>query len=251
VAERYGVVVEPFKVYALDRSTRMGSSFDYRIIGVTDAPVDDTSLREMFAKHGPGILECKNVDGRIFRANWKDGEAPGHIEVQVQHQLALTDIPWSVIAALVGGNEVHTLIRERDPRVAAGLRAKIAEFWRTIEADEAPPAIMPDDADAVIALYQYASDGVYDATGNIEVASLLSEYEALRLSIKASEERMSVIKATILPIAGENGTLISDVGRVSLTQTKDSPGRVITAEMVGTTIGARSGYRMFRFTPKK
>jgi putative phage-type endonuclease len=100
VAERYGVVVEPFKVYALDRSTRMGSSFDYRIIGVTDAPVDDTSLREMFAKHGPGILECKNVDGRIFRANWKDGEAPGHIEVQVQHQLALTDIPWSVIAGL-------------------------------------------------------------------------------------------------------------------------------------------------------
>jgi len=89
VAERYGVTVAPFKFYATDAEARIGSSFDYQIThGVAS---NNPDIARLFKLHGPGILECKNVDFLAHRDRWTADECPDHIEIQLQHQLELAD----------------------------------------------------------------------------------------------------------------------------------------------------------------
>lgn len=249
VAERYGVIVEPFKVYARN-DVRAGSSFDYRIVGATDGPVEDDRLRSMYQQHGTAILELKNVDSLAFKRTWDADETPGHIEVQLQHQLALSGYAWGAIVALVGGHTTQPYIRERRQDVGDAIMAAVADFWRSVETKTAPPIMYPDDADVVIAMHQFSDGSVHDARDDDAMAELLAEYDALGATVKAAETRRSVIKATVLDQVGDAGKILWPGGTVSLTQTKDSPGTLVTPEMVGTHVGGRKGYRMFRVFSK-
>ena len=249
VAERYGVVVEPFKVYARNEH-RAGSSFDYRIVDVTDAPVEDERLRTMFATHGTGILELKNVDSLAFKRTWEADETPAHIEIQLQHQLMLSRHAWGAVVALVGGHTTHPYIRERRADVGESIMAAIDDFWRSVDAETPPPIMYPDDADIVIAMHQFSDGSVHDARDDDAMAELLTEYDALGATVKAAETRRSVIKATVLDQVGDAGPIIYGGGSVSLTQMEDSPGTLVTPEMVGTHVGGRKGYRMFRVFTK-
>lgn len=249
VAERYGVVVEPFKVYARNEH-RAGSSFDYRIVGATDAPVEDDRLRAMFRQHGVGILELKNVDSLAFKRNWQEDETPGHIEVQLQHQLALAGHEWGAIVALVGGHTTQPYIRARRVDVGEAIMQAVDDFWRSVDAETPPPILFPDDADVVIAMHQFSDGSVFDAREDESICALLAEYDALGKQEKAIDERRKVIKAVVLEHVGDAAKILWDGGTVSLTQTKDSPGTLVTPEMVGTHVGGRSGYRMFRVYAK-
>jgi putative phage-type endonuclease len=250
-AERYGIIVAPFKYYARDPIARMGSSFDYEIVGVSDTVPADTSLRDLYLAHGPGILECKNVDGLVFRRKWTDDETPAHIELQLQHQLEITGRGWGAIVALVGGNKLETYSRLREPTVGIAIRQAVSKFWRSIAANEAPPPVMPDDAEALIALNQFSDGTALDLRDDEWTAGIMAEYTAASATIKALEERQTVIKAQVLERAGPAGSILYAGGKVSATQTADNPGKPITPEMVGQIIGARKGYRQFRNTPSK
>jgi len=76
IAHATGWTVEPFKDYVRIPGERMGSSFD------CIATKPDGSR---------GILEIKAVDFFRHRDLWVDGEAPEHIEIQLQHQLECAD----------------------------------------------------------------------------------------------------------------------------------------------------------------
>ena len=121
-AEDQGWDVEPFDVYVSNTKTRMGSSFDYKI----------TSGDEV------GIMEIKNVDGFIYRSKWEDDgngniKAPPHIELQLQHQMEVADINWGCIVALVGGNEMKVIKRDREKDIGEMLRVKVHHFWDRIK----------------------------------------------------------------------------------------------------------------------
>lgn len=239
VAERYGVVVEPFKDYALDREARMGSSFDFRIVG--HAELSYSELARLFREHGPGILECKNVDFLAHRDRWTEDECPDHIEIQLQHQLELADLEWGAIAALVGGNTLWLYVRMRDRAVGRGLRKRIAEFWKSQDDNAEPDPVMPDDAEAVISMYQYADpDAVFSALNDDVFAAKMLEYKRLGEEIKERQKQFETIKAETLMIVGSASRVVTDVGNICLTQVK--PCHVEYD---------REGYRMFRFTPKK
>lgn len=250
VAERYGVVVEPFKRYARDVQDRMGSSFDYLVTGVTENDVTDHTLRDFFNDLGPGIIECKNVDGLVFKRKWMDDETPAHIEIQLQHQLELTRHGWGAVVALVGGNKLETYVRERNAEFGQVLRNEIRKFWRSVDEDQAPPIIYPDDAEVVISMHQFSDGSIADARGDDAIGLLCAGYDDVSAQIKALEQQKEIFKAKILDYAGDAATLLWDGGKVVLTQTKDSPGTLITADMVGTHIGGRKGYRMARSYPK-
>jgi predicted phage-related endonuclease len=252
VSERFGVYVRPLKVYARDEDARIGSSFDFEIIGVTGGDVSDTRLRDLFASHGPGILECKNVDGLVFRHKWTDDETPAHIEIQAQHQMeVLGTHEWSVVAALVGGNVLEPYIRMRDRAVGKAIRSRAAKFWQSIKDGVEPPPIMPDDAEAVIAMHQLAGGGVFDGRDNDELTVMMARFDTLKASEKAIESELKVLKAQVLQVVGEADSALHAGGKISLAQVADGAGTLITQEMVGTTYGARKGYRLFRNYPAK
>lgn len=218
---------------------RIGASFDWRVHAAPDAPGFASDSDD------DAILEIKTVDFLTFRDGWTidDGfiEAPPHIEIQVQHQMLVSGLRRAYIGVMVGGNRIEVIERQADDAVHAGIIAKAAEFWQSIADNRAPEPVMPDDAQAVIRMYQFAEPGrVLDARGDARIASLLREYHRLRREAADLNELADVHKAELLQIIGEAEKVISDVGTVS-------------AGIVGpaTVSYERKPYRNFRFTPKR
>lgn len=257
VGLEFGVEVQPLRAYAVHENGLMGSSFDYEIIGITEKPgpefQGDYALRTLFLTYGPGVLEIKNVDSFIYKKDWVtetsgEGEeatemevAPDHIEIQVQHQLECIRYGWACIAALVGGNRPKILVRLRDEMVGKMLRQKVEQFMGDLHAGILPPVVMPEDADIIIKLHQFADPGkVLDAQGRADIAALCVEYRKQALIAKAAEEAKKSARAQLL-------MLIGSAERVILEGFSISAGMVGPCEVAYT----REGYRNFRVTEKK
>lgn len=236
VAEDQGWAVSPFKCYIRDTEARIGSSFDFQI----DHPV-----------HGIGIMEIKNVDGLQFRKNWieldGDLQAPEHIELQVQHQMEVADIDWCAIVPMVGGNEARLVFRKRDREIGKAIRAKVAAFWQRVEENNPPSADYSRDADLIAKLYSEVEPGrIVNADDDAEITALVHEFKQAKLDETAATKRADAAKARILERVTTAEKIIGSFGSISVSRTKDTPAKIITAEMIGTSIGGRAGYRQFK-----
>lgn len=242
IAEERGWTIEPMKDYWRDPDARIGSSFDFLITNDPD---------------GPAHLEIKNVDYLAFRNGWlihDDGEieAPEHIEMQVQHQMAVSGFKKAYVCAFVGGNRYQVIERHRDEQVIAAIRLAVAKFWRSVAKNEPPPPVMPEDAEALIRLNAYAEPGkILDASSDAEIASLVREYQRASLAEKEATEDKQTAKARLLERIGDAERVLGLGWTISASMVADTPPTTITADMVGTTYGGRKGYRGLRITAKK
>jgi len=224
IAQDEGWVIRKMDEYMRDSDLRMGASFD-------------------FAIGEAGILEVKNVDSLAFRDGWIVGgeniEAPPHIEIQIQHQLAVSGRRLSYIGALVGGNRIVLLRREPDQVIITRIKSRILSFWKSIEEGIEPKPDFSRDAGFIAKLYGYSEVGkILDATNEIE--SLAEEYKALSNAAKTANNGKEEAKAQIL-------MLIGDAEKVKGAKFS------ISAGMIGPTHVEydREGYRSFRINWKK
>jgi len=242
LAEQYGWTIEPMKSYWRRPDMRLGSSFDFMITNLPD---------------GPAHLEIKNVDYLAFRDGWlehDDGfiEAPVHIEVQVQHQMAVSGFKRSFIGALIGGNRAVVLERKRDDEVIDGIEKTVAEFWKSVDANIEPPPMMPDDAEAVIRMNRYAEPGkILDATGDATIETLVTKYKEACTRRDSHDEQAKVLKAELLLAIGDAEKVVTSDWTVSAGLVTDTPAHVITEADIGTSYGGRKGYRNIRLSKTK
>lgn len=250
LAKRYGVLVERVVDYMRIEHARMGSSFDFEIFAESSIPDDefkgDPTLREMFRKHGLGLLEIKNVDGLVFKRTWPvrdDGqvEAPAHIEIQVQHQMHVRDREWGAIGVLVGGNRGLTLIRQRDREVGEAIEGRIRAFWQSIADNKEPDPKYPADAGVILKLFGKSVEAkVYDGRGDADLDALIEEYQFASDREKQAKEDKDVAKAKVLRIIGDAARCYTDRFTVSA-------GMVKAKELAYT----RPEYRNWKVTEKK
>jgi putative phage-type endonuclease len=241
-SEVLGCEVSPFKVYARDPDLRIGSSFDYEIAS---------------GEHKGWILEIKNVDFSIYRDEWTENEAPDHIEIQVAHQLELTQRPGAVIAVLVAGNDLRFITRERNARMGAGIRARIAQFWADVAANRAPEIDFsdPKTADFVIKRNRGSGESVIEADD--QVAALLRDYKQAKRAEESFAKVAKSKKAEALELIGKDvGKVLCGNLTLACRDIADVPAKtiMITEDMVGNpyeTYAGRSGYRNFKVTEKK
>lgn len=218
--------------YMRDDELRIGSSFDFSI----DQDEDGTS------NHGAGILEIKNVHGLVYKDQWlenDDGsvEAPPHIELQVQHQLLVSGRKFAYIAALTGGNKVVLIRREPDAAVISAIKAKVKEFWISIEANKPPSPDYSADAEFISKLYGYAEVGkVFDASGDKEIIDLALKHKQFTADEKKAKEGKDAVKAQLLMKIGESEKVICDGFSISCGAV--APTRIEAYD--------RAGFRMFR-----
>lgn len=241
-ADEVGANVQPFRDYMRIPEYRLGASFDFVADAGGHAP--------------PWIVECKNVDFRVFKGGWSVTddfiEAPAHIEIQVQHQMLVAGIARAVIVALVGGNDLRILSRSADRVIQDEIIRRAREFWQSIGDDRAPDPVYPGDAESVIRQYSFAEPGrVADLRNDEAACDLFGQYEAARKRAADADALKDELKARLLTVIGDSERAIFKTGTVSCGMVAPSPGTLITAEMVGTHVGARSGYRLFRANPKK
>lgn len=241
IAEEQGWEVKPMKEYFRDPDLRMGSSFDFVI----------TNLGE------PVHLEIKNVDYLAFRDGWlehEDGsiEGPEHIELQVQHQMAVSGFKRAFIGAFIGGNRGVVIERHRDEDVIKAIKARVAAFWKTVDEGLEPDPVMPGDAEVIIRLNQYAKPGkVLSADGDEQLRVLLEQYKAAAAAEKNAQEDKDVAKALIFQHIGDAEKVLTELFSVSCAIQADTPPTLITADMVGTSYGGRKGFRNLRIYPRK
>jgi len=226
VAEDEKFKIRKMDEFMFDLGKRLGSSFDYAI--------DDD-----------GLLEIKNVDSLVFKDGWiVDGdnlEAPVYIEIQVQNELLVSGRRYAKIAALVGGNRVVLIHRDRDEKVISAINTRVQQFWETVDNNIEPEPDFKRDAAFISKLYKYADPSkILDATGNELIKKLVVNYNKAGDAIKELEEEKDGYKAQLL-------TLIGDAAKVQ------GDGFSISAGLIGPAPinYIRKGYRDFRTYIKK
>ena len=235
-AKRLGVKVRKVRDFMARGS--LGSSFDYEIV----APGHELD---------GWLLEIKNVDYLIFKDQWLDGQPPEHITIQTQTQLEVSRRPGTVIAALVGGNDLKLLRVLRDAEMGSDLRWVADQFWIGIECEK-EPELRPEDSENVMRLHGLSDPSKsIDARGDEHLRVMVAQYAALGAQAKELEESRSLIKAQILAEAKDASKLLVDGFSVDLGNTAASDGTLITDEMVGTYVGERKGFRRFVVREKK
>lgn len=174
----------PAPEYIRIPSLRMGASFDW-FVG------DDT------------ILEIKNVDSLAFRDGWEtDGEAPPHIELQVQYQMLVSGRSAAYIAALVGGNRIVLLKREPQPSVVAAIKEKVGLFWASIDANKPPAPDFKQDAEFISKLYGTADGSTLDASQDASITGLAERYKLWSETAKVADAEKQAVKAELLTKIG-------------------------------------------------
>ncbi len=240
VAEDLGLIVLPFKTYMRIPELRMGSSFDFQIVGLVEGYNGDERARDLFRERGPGIMEVKNVDGLQFRRSWLDDgesiEAPPHIEFQVSHQQLVSGMSWTVIAPLVGGNTPKPIFRVADEPVQAAIVQAVREFWARIDAGTPPAPNFTDDADTIKRLYVNNDGSSVDLSDDPRLAGLCLEYKAAGADAKAAEGRKQAALAEILTIIGAAKSIQAAGFKISAGTNKESYRCYERAESVRWTI---------------
>ena len=150
-------------------------------------------------------VEIKNVDFLIWRDNWVcEGdtiiEAPLHIELQVQHELACTKASYAWLVICVGGNTLYRCKREARPATIGIIEAKVAEFWDRVARNDPPPPDFEHDGAAIATLYREGC--VYgkqiDLTKDNRMPELVAMLERARANSAASAKVAEECKAEIL-----------------------------------------------------
>lgn len=227
IAEDKGWKIRAKKEYMRVEALRIGSSFDFEILGKDSA-----------------ILEIKNVDSLQFDRTWIDeGEGivgPNHIELQVQVQLLVSGLSKAYIGVLIGGNRLEVLERERNEAIIDKILKRVKVFWDSIDLNSPPVPNFERDAAFIASLYRITDPGLVMeadeeitewAQGYIEkgkiVNSLISEREGLKAKLLTKIDKAE-------KVYGEGFT-------ISAAQVKES----IVKEYV------REARRDFRIIPKK
>ena len=239
-ADRNKFKVKSFDVYMRNSETRMGSSFDYKIVSEKE----------------PMILEIKNVDGLAYRKNWIEHdeyniEPPEHIALQLQHQLEITGYNVGYIVALVGGNTMKVVRSERDPKIGKLLKDKVENFWERIKLGIPPDVDYTRDAEYMMKNLYNEADANLIMNADEDTDTLIDDYNSINRECVSLEQQKKAIKAQILEKSQGASKIVSKYGTISCSMSKASKGKLITPEMVGTYINPRKSYRMFRFNQPK
>lgn len=210
----------------------LGGTLDYEIIKHED---------------GAGVLEIKTAHPIAFK-EWKDEEPPLQYELQLQLQLCITGRSWGALAVLVGNDTLKIYPRKRDERIIKAIEARVASFWEDVHNNNPPEVDYEKESDAVIRMYSQAnsSDEVIDMSSDEKLDELVCDYILAKDNANQEEEKAEAIKAEILSIVQDSKAVKTETFKLNLGMVKDSQPTIVTQDMVGSSIGGRKGYRMFK-----
>lgn len=212
IAEDQGWQIRRMTEYMRDTELKLGASFDFAFC---KHKTDGLGSAIEGKDEEDGILEVKNVDGLAFRDGWiVDGanvEAPPHIEIQVQVQLAVSGKKSARIGALIGGNRVVLIEREPDFGVITQIKECVRDFWISVMGGIAPAPDFQRDAAFISKLYGYAEPGsIITAHGNPRILSLALQYKEAGVKEKAAKLSKDAAKAQILTLIGPAEKVMGD-----------------------------------------
>lgn len=216
----------------------MSSNLDFEIIG---------------HPRGPGVLEIKNRSGSN---PWES--LPDDIELQVRHQLAVTNRNWGMVAALFRFGTLQTYEVERDMEVENYLIELERRFMENVEKGT-PPDVEWDSESVKMLRKLYPRDS--GATVTLDPMRVLYACQGL-LDIKSEQKVLDEAEARAKGIIqmdmGEaSKAIVPNFGEVTWRSTKSSQRfdmerfKAEQPAMHEQYLSAQPGYRRLLLKPKK
>ncbi len=227
----WGNLLEP--IVAAHYTKRTGNRVR-RINSVLQHPDPDKAWmlanidREVTGASDVQILECKTAGINGARL-WKDG-VPEYVQLQVQHQLAVTGKGAADVAVLLGGQhlEIHRI--ERDEALIARLVQLEQQFWDYVISNTPPPADGSESAElALRCLYPEDQGQTADFTQDRQLSATFTDLVSVRQSIADYEKLEAQFKQTIQQAMGEASKAIFETGAVTWKKARNSVGLDVTA----------------------
>lgn len=217
----WGTLLEP--IVAAHYTRRTGRRVR-RINAVLQHPEHPWMLanidREVLGASDVQLLECKTA-GLQGAWLWRDG-VPEYVQLQVQHQLAVTGKTAADVAVLLGGQELEIFRIERDEELIAQLITLERAFWGYVERDQQPPADGSDCADrALRALYPRDTGSTLDWRGDLVMGAVFSDLVAVREVLAAQAALEARLRQSIQQRMGDASRALFDGGEVSFRRGRD------------------------------
>lgn len=160
IAARYAIRTErpiqrtgegKFVIQQREDADWMIASCDRYATATVATPLDDDDEDEDDERDDPGervlppagekiVVEVKNAHF-MTKDRWaSETEPPLEYMVQLQHQLAVTGLPWGSLAVLIGGTEFRWADIARNDSFIATLMQREMEFIERVQRNDAPEA---------------------------------------------------------------------------------------------------------------
>ena len=220
----WGTLLEPIVAAHYTKRTgnrvrRVNAVLRHREIPFMLANID----REVVGNDDVAILECKTAGINGARL-WRDG-VPEYVQLQVQHQLAVTGKAAGDVAVLICGQEFQVHRIERDDALIARLIELEARFWRYVETDIPAPADGSDSAaSALQCLYPRDTGQTVDFTEDRSLSAAFADLVTVRAEIAGRATLEAQLKQSIQQAMGEATKAKFETGEVTWKRSKDGRG---------------------------
>jgi putative phage-type endonuclease len=216
----WGTLLEPYVAVAYSQKTghkvrKVNAVLQHPTFPFLLANLD----REVIGNQEVQILECKTA-GEFGSRLWKDG-VPEYIQLQVQHQLAVTGKQAADVAVLLCGQnlEVHRI--ERDEEVIARLIVLETRFWHCVEQDIEPPADGSDSAARALRQRYPGNSTTLDFCEDVALSQTFAELVALRAELDEKARSAELLKQTLQQAMGDASRAVFANGEVTFKRAKD------------------------------
>ncbi len=218
----WGTLLEPIVAAAYTQQTGNRVRKVNAVLQHPEVPFMLANLdREVLGCPEASILECKTA-GEFGARHWKLG-VPEYVQLQVQHQLAVTGKAAAHVAVLLCGQklEVHRIVR--DEGLIANLIELEARFWEHVTSDTPPPADGSDSADrALRCLYPKDAGTTIDFSSDRVLSSAFADFQHVRQQLGVLETQESQLKQCLQQAMGDATRAVFETGEVSWKRSKDS-----------------------------
>ena len=228
-AERWSMQMRKVKRYLeCDDCPGLGASLDYE-------------------EYGGGLLVPVEIKWSLWGSGWEwEGETitdyPLNYGFQVQAQMACAGAGRAWLVAFCGGDLRRVQI-DAIPGVIDQMKVLAAKFWDDVRGGVEPPIDFKRDSAAVVSLLQVAEDRIEDLTGDARAEELCATVaDATRHEAEAKTAK-DAAKAELLMKVGTAKAAKCAGWKINAGLVAPGLGTAVTPEMVGTFVGARSGYR--------
>ena len=216
----WGTLLEPYVAVAYSQQTGRKVRKVNAVLQHPSCPYMLANIdREVVGCPDVQILECKTA-GEWGSKLWRDG-VPDYVQLQVQHQLAVTNQQAADVAVLLCGQrlEIHRI--ERDEEVIARLMVLEARFWQFVTTDIEPPADGSESAGKALRQLYPGGGNTLDFCEDRGLSDTFTELVALKDELEARGKHAEHLKQTLQQAMGDAARAVFATGEVSFKRAQD------------------------------
>lgn len=216
----WGSLLEPYVAVAYQQKTnrkvrKLNAVLQHPTLPFMLANID----REVVGSPDVQILECKTA-GEFGSKLWKDG-VPEYVQLQVQHQLAVTGKAAADVAVLLCGQKLEIHRIERDDEIIARLMVLESHFWSYVESDTPPPADGSESAARALRHLYRGNDTTLDLTDDAELSRTFDALADLDEEVETKKREAERLKQVIQQAMGDASKADFANGVVTFKRAKD------------------------------